>query len=154
VLGLGNDLIGDDALGPTVVRQLQSQIRHPAVQFQISAESGLRLLDHLVGFHYLLIVDVLKHPSHPPGTLLEFPLKALPSHETAMSLHSMSLKEVLDVGHALGLPVPQEGQVLVVVARDLQTVGAPMSPEVARAVPRVVQRAREVLESWLKNVSS
>ncbi len=154
VLGLGNDLMGDDALGPTVVRELRQRMSHPAIRFQVTAESGLRLLDHLEGHHYLLVMDVLEHPSHAPGTLLEYPLEGLPSRTMAMSLHGMGLKEVLETGRTLGLTVPKEGRILVVVARELRTVGAPMSPEVARAVPRVVRRAQEVLTQWLKNASS
>ncbi len=154
VLGLGNDLVADDALGPRVVQQLQKALPHPSVRYQATAESGLRLLDYVTGFRYLLVVDVLQDPHRKPGTLLEFSLSELPPSPTAMSLHSIGLHEVLATGRALGLEVPGEGRVLVVVAKDLKTLGASMSSEVAQAVPRVVHRAQEVIRAWLKSGSS
>ncbi len=153
VLGLGNDLVGDDALGPMAVRHLAQTLPHPAIRYESTAESGLRLLDHIAGFQYLLVMDVLQDPRRPAGTLLEYSLEDLPASATAMSLHAMGLAEVLATGKALGLTMPREGRVLAVVARNLQTLGAPLSPEVAQTLPRLVRRAREVLETWLKSVS-
>ncbi len=153
VLGLGNDLVGDDALGPMAVRRLAQTLPHPAIRYESTAEAGLRLLDHITGFRYLLVIDVLQDSHRPAGTLLEYSLEDLPASATAMSLHAMGLAEVLATGKALGLAMPREGRVLAVVARDLQTLGAPLSPEVAQTLPRLLHRAREVLETWLKNAS-
>jgi hydrogenase maturation protease len=58
VIGLGNELLGDDAFGLAVVRML-SEVGAESANIVEAAEHGLGLLDHLEGYGRAIIVDAL-----------------------------------------------------------------------------------------------
>ncbi len=69
VLGLGNVLMGDDAVGPYVVRLLQARYTFaPDVSVQDVGTPGLDLAPFLAGVERLVIVDTVRAPA-APGTL-------------------------------------------------------------------------------------
>jgi hydrogenase maturation protease len=135
VLGLGNDLLADDALGVLVARELRR--RHGASLDVIDTiETGFGLLDHLLDCDRMVVVDAIRTGVDPPGTvsvLGEGDVEAVPGS----SPHTVGLFETLEAGRAMGLPVPRELVIIAVEAHDCTTVGGPMHPAVEGALGRV-----------------
>ncbi len=66
VLGLGNVLMGDDALGPYVVRVLDATHDFPeAVEVLDVGTPGLDLLPYLAGASHVIIVDTVRAEGSP-----------------------------------------------------------------------------------------
>ena len=135
VLCLGNDLMADDAVGPEVARRLRD-LDLPGVEVIESAESGLRLLEHLDGAR-LIVVDAVSTGSEPPGTIYVLNPDLL-SCAPVTSPHYTGLHEALLLGRALGMSVPGDVTIVAVETADCRTVGGPMCSEVKRAAMRVV----------------
>jgi len=140
VLCLGNDLMGDDAVGPAVARRLR-QLHLPGVEVVESAESGLRLLDYLETPR-LVVVDAVSSGDAPPGTVFVLDPQQLPLAQ-GVSPHYVGLREALDLGRALGMAVADQVTILAVETADCQTVGGPMHPAVEQAVSHVVDLIRQ-----------
>jgi len=140
VLCLGNDLMGDDAVGPAVARRLR-QLYLPGVEVVESAESGLRLLDYLETPR-LVVVDAVSSGDAPPGTVFVLDPQQLPLAQ-GVSPHYVGLREALDLGRALGMAVADQVTILAVETADCQTVGGPMHPAVEQAVSHVVDLIRQ-----------
>ena len=69
VLGLGNVLMGDDALGPTVIARLRAGYALPQdVEVEDLGTPGLDLHPHLSGRDALIIVDTVRADA-PAGSL-------------------------------------------------------------------------------------
>jgi len=69
VIGLGNVLMGDDALGPYAVRVLQAGWEFPpGVSVTDAGTPGLDLTPYILGVEALIVVDTVKADA-PPGTL-------------------------------------------------------------------------------------
>ncbi|MGC8792364.1 MAG: hydrogenase maturation protease [Bryobacteraceae bacterium] len=136
LLGLGNELLADDAFGLIVARQAAERI--PGLEVVCSSESGLALLDYLTGVSRLLIVDTIQTGRYVPGTLLEFNARELAA-APAGAPHGAGLREALDLGQALGLPLAGEVWVLAVEAADCTTIGGPVHPAVQAAIPAAVE---------------
>ena len=71
VLGLGNDILGDDAVGLLAARRLRALLPE-SVDVVESRGAGLDLLDLLEGYDRALLLDAIMTGKHPPGTILEF----------------------------------------------------------------------------------
>ena len=57
-MGLGNPIMGDDGVGIKVVRTLQARLgRRPDVVVKELSVSGIRLVEELLGFDHVIIVD-------------------------------------------------------------------------------------------------
>ncbi len=138
VLGLGNDILADDALGLLVARQVAARFGN-RVEVVSSSQAGFHVMDELLGVSRLLVVDCIRTGAARPGTVYVFNERAIPP-SPGVSSHSLGIFDVLAVARRLGLPVPAECVILAVEAADCTTVGGAMHPDVAAAIPEVLER--------------
>lgn len=147
VLGLGNDLLTDDAVGLQVVRAARTRLAPDStIWVRESMEMGLALLDEIAGFDALVLVDSVQTGAKPPGHIYEFSLDVLAGrHNTAP--HFVDVGTTLALGRQFGLAMPQSGLIVAIEVADPFTVCMKLTSTVATAVPRaarlVTQRARE-----------
>ena len=136
VIGVGNDLRGDDAAGWETVRRLGSS-RWLVLHENAGDAPGL------VGLwgpdDDVVIVDAVVSDD-PPGTILEIDALAapLPADVSWATTHGAGVAEGIELARALGL-LPRSLVVLGIAAKQFD-LGAPMTGEVERAVEEVVRR--------------
>jgi hydrogenase maturation protease len=146
VLGLGNELAGDDAVGLLVARVVKEELDGVADVAESSA-SGLALIEEFAGYDRAVVVDSIRTGRHPPGTITEMTLTEV-GRVVAPSLHHAGLPEMAAVARRLGLRFPDETKVLAVEVVDPYTIGAPLSQAVADSVPELARCVREQVERW------
>ncbi|MGZ4114580.1 MAG: hydrogenase maturation protease, partial [Actinomycetota bacterium] len=94
VLGLGNDLAGDDAVGVLAARALATLLEDPDdVVVLDTAASGMALLDVLAGYDRAVLVDAIATGERPVGAIARFELADV-GHVVAPRLHQAGLAEV------------------------------------------------------------
>lgn len=145
VLGLGNVLMGDDALGPTVIAQLQAQYEFPTtVRVEDLGTPGFDLHPHLAGHTALIIVDTVRSESDP-GALRLYRKDEILRHPPAARTgpHDPSLKQTL---LALQFADDDPQDVLLVGVVPASTEGSnELSAAVQAAVPDAVAAVCEEL---------
>jgi len=146
VLGLGNDILADDAVGLVAARLLRG---HYPEQIEVleAAESGLGLLDFLEGRTHALLLDAILTGRHPAGTVLEFSGEDFRA-PTGSSSHYAGVPEVLRLAECLAMPVPTELRILAMEVEDPYQIREGLSVVVKRALPGYVERARRILDGW------
>lgn len=134
VLGLGNDLLADDAVGLHVARAAAARLagRSDAVVRE-TTEMGLALLDEIVGFDALVVVDAIQTGRVPPGHVHEFDGGALEGHQLSAP-HFLGVAETLELGGRLGLSMPRRTRVVAVEVEDPFTLSTRMTDAVESAV--------------------
>lgn len=143
VLGLGNEILADDAFGILVAREVGRRFGSAAEVVE-SSDAGFNLLDRLIDVRRLFVVDTILTGKSKPGTMHVYDSSGwLPV--TGVSPHFTGLFEVLAVAKELGLRVPQM-TIFAVEAADCLTVGGAMHPEVQAAIPMVVEWVGRYLE--------
>lgn len=151
VLAMGNDILGDDAVAFETARELRKQ--HPHADFVETGEAGLALLEQMSGYKRVLLLDSMFTGRHEPGTVVEFSADDF-SKVVAPSPHYAGLPEVFQLAQRLGVDFPEVVSVLAMEVSDPYTVGAPLTMEVALAIPEFVDRAKEILQRWAAERSS
>jgi len=146
VLGLGNELAGDDAVGVLVARAVRKNVSGAADVVETSA-SGLALLEIFAGYDRAVVVDSVRTGRNPPGTVTELGLDEV-GRVVAPSLHHAGLPELAAVAERLGLGFPAETRVLAVEVLDPYTMGTKLSEPVASAVDELARRVRDQVERW------
>lgn len=146
VVALGNDLLGDDAIGLLAARELRKGTCR-GLEIVESAGSGVDLLEFLENRDHVLILDAAVTGRNVPGTILEFTTQ---DFETAVapSPHYSSLADAVKVAHFLGIPIAPEIRVLALEVENPYRLGAGLTLATAEALPLFVERAKQVLESW------
>jgi hydrogenase maturation protease len=148
VLGLGNDLAGDDAVGIVVARAIRDELADdPRVDVVESSASGMALLEHFDGYERAVVVDAILTGRRAPGAIVERGMEET-GRVVAPSAHQAGLPELAAVASRLGLGFPSRTRVLAVEVADPYTLGAPMGEAVAAAVPELVRRVRELVLAW------
>ncbi|HYB28657.1 MAG TPA: hydrogenase maturation protease [Solirubrobacteraceae bacterium] len=146
VLGLGNELAADDAVGVLVARAARERIAD-AADVVASSASGMALIELLAGYDRAIVVDSIQTGRNPPGTITELELEQI-GRVVAPSLHQAGLPEMAAVAERLGLGFPSETRVLAVEVLDPYTLGGAMSTPVAAAVDELARRICNRVERW------
>jgi hydrogenase maturation protease len=152
VLGLGNRLETDEALGALVVEQLQMEPRHLAglpapgsVQLIDGGTVGLALLPYLMDLDGLVVVDAIT-ADREPGTLIDMDGASLIRHEQVMSVHDLGAGELLGALHVLEA-WPRRVRVIGLEPQAIE-LGLELTPAVAAGVPGLLDAVVAHLGDW------
>ncbi len=144
ILGLGNDLLGDDAIGLLVAGALRG-MAGPEVALRTSVQAGLYLLEPLQGFEDAIVIDSVL--GEHPGTVRE--LRGSDLHEVSVpSAHYVGLPEALAIARQSGLNVPRRLRIFGIEIGVSQEIGAAPSADVMAALPRVLATVARAAEEW------
>ena len=108
ILGIGNSLMNDDALGVTAIEQLKARYTFPTgVTVVDGGTLGLDLLPMLEGIKKLLIIDAIDMGA-TPGELFRLQGEEVPrAFASKLSVHQMGVQDLLAVAELQG-HVPEE----------------------------------------------
>ncbi|MBU0705210.1 MAG: hydrogenase maturation protease [Chloroflexi bacterium] len=145
VLGLGNPILTDDGVGIHVVRAAAGRLRRPDVDVAEASLGGLRLLDTVVGYDRLILVDAIQSSGGRPGQVYRLGPGDLRSSMHSASSHDLSLPAAMELGRRLGMVLPEDEAItiLAVEVEDVVTFGEACTPHVQAAIPRVAQMVLE-----------
>lgn len=103
VLGIGNLVMSDDAVGVIVAQRLMEQYSFPSwVEIMDGGTLGLDLLPKLENISHLLMIDAVE-TGEKPGTCVRLSGQELPiALQTKVSPHQMGLKDLLAVAELMG----------------------------------------------------
>ena len=142
VIGCGNLLRGDDAVGPVLVRHLAALGTPAGVRLADAGTAGMDVAFAMRGQDRVVIVDASTGSGHPPGTLFRVPgerLAQLPPPE-GINLHAFRWDQALAFGQwLLKDEYPREVVVWLVEAQSLGH-GDPLSPVVEATMRDLADR--------------
>jgi len=142
VLGLGNPILTDDGVGVRVAEAVRAALPPDAdVEVCEVSVGGLRLMERMLGYERVILVDALQPGDGEPGTLRRLTLADLAEmsatqHSTCA--HDASLITALETARRMGMPVPGEIIIYGVAVQDVLNFGEQPTPAVAAAIPAVV----------------
>ena len=152
VIGLGNDLMGDDAIGILAARSLKGQVSQKADVVE-SALHGAALLDIFIGYRQAIIIDAIHTGTCLPGSILDIDPATLGT-VVSPSPHFSGLPELQTIAAELGLDFPKEVRIAAVEVTGSFEIGAPMTPAVAEALGPLVERVKQILADWERTPSA
>jgi hydrogenase maturation protease len=138
VFGIGNVLIGDDAVGPSIVRFLESHYTFPSSVFiEDLGTPSLDLAARMGGFDAVIFVDAVSAKGEP-GELRQYTRAEIVRNPPSirMSPHDPSLKETVMMVELLP-DGPSYITLIGVIPKTLDAFG--LSDEAKAAVPRAAE---------------
>lgn len=147
ILGLGNPLLRDDSVGLRVVQELRLSLpADPSIELDEDFWGGLRLMERMIGFDRVIIIDAIQSGAEP-GTIHLLSPGDIPTQRSA-SAHDVNLPTALEFGRQAGAQLPSEDQILLIAieAGDVQTFDEELTPNVQEALPQAVETVTAALE--------
>ncbi len=147
VLGLGNPLLCDDGIGLHVARELEKQFADdPAVEVGEDYWGGLRLMERMIGYDRVIIIDAILTGGEL-GTIHLLTPDDIPTQRSA-SVHDVNLPTALEFGRHAGASLPTASDITLIgiEAGDVQTFDETLSPALKLSLPHAVDHVLNVLE--------
>jgi hydrogenase maturation protease len=148
VLGLGNTLLTDEAVGPVVVARMHAEDETPGrVHYLDGGTLSFTLAGPIADCSRLIVVDAAAMGA-APGTVRVFEGDAMDRQLRvhAKSVHEVSLADLLDIARLTdSLPHPRA---LIGIEPAVVDWGSELTPAVSAAVPQAIALARHLLARW------
>lgn len=146
VLGVGNPILSDDGVGIHVARKLKEK-NILGVTIEELAASGLELLDLVVGYDQVIIIDAIQTKGGRPGDFYELEEKDFERSIHGSSPHGINIATALALGRKI-VPDKMPRQVLFIAieADDVVNVSERLTQKVQEAVPSIVDKIVEEIK--------
>ena len=151
VLGVGNQILGDDGVGIHVVNELKKQLHNPNITVDEAITGGMNLLELLLGYDKAIIVDAVKTEDGENGEVKRIPLGDFSTMHSC-NPHDVSLIEAIEMAKKMGEDrIPREIIVIGVMMKDIPCeFGEKLSNKIAAAVPKAVDMTLNEIKKDLK----
>jgi hydrogenase maturation protease len=151
VLGLGNDILMDDGIGPRLVRDLGPLFENPDMHFDIACCGGLEIMEFIKGFDKVVFIDAIRTINGKPGDIYYFNPSDFKETLHLSSLHDVGFLTALDLGNSLDLCLPTDLHIIAIeiiedmefseeLTQQLQEEYSKIKKEVATIIRRISKR--------------
>lgn len=141
ILGIGNPILTDDGVGIKIARKLkEGNARLKVIE---TSEAGIALLDLIVDYNKLIIIDSIKIEKGKPGDLYKLELEDLKPSKDFSSSHGIGIATAFGLGQRLGYRMPKFVSIYAVNIKDNSTFGEECTEEVKERIPFI---AKQIIE--------
>jgi hydrogenase maturation protease len=147
VLGLGNTILCDDGVGIYVAKEIKQRISRPDVTVTWTESGGINLLEHIIGYDKVIIVDAIASGKAAPGAITRYEMSSMNECRHANSTHGISFASVIELGRMLHLAVAEQIILFGIEVRQVFSFQEKCTLEVERAVPFCAESVIQELES-------
>jgi hydrogenase maturation protease len=150
VLGMGNDIMGDDAAGLVAARRLEEKLNTGGgVDFCFISSAGFILMDVMEGYDKVLVLDSVLSGEKSAGDIRELDKSELMGKYSG-SPHYTGLPEIIELAKRLELDFPDELRALVIGINEKGILRESLSSIIEEKIPLFTEKAAQIINSWQK----
>ena len=150
ILGLGNDILTDDGIGPRLVNDLAQVFHNPSVRFDIAGCGGLEIMEYIKGYKKVIFIDAIRTRNGKPGDVYYF----LPSdfRETShlSNLHDVYFLTALKLGNVLELDLPVDLHFIAVEIVEDMEFSEELTPQLMEKYPVIFDEVYKKVSELIK----
>lgn len=144
ILGVGNDILMDDGIGPVITRDLEAEFPGKGVVYDTINLGGLEIFEFIKEYTQVIIIDAIKTKGGIPGDVYFLTPSDFKETCHLSSFHDISFLTALKLGDEIGYDMPEVGIIAVEIVEDL-TFGTEFSPELGRRYKEIYGEIRDFL---------
>jgi len=148
VIGLGNKLRGDDAIGPYIIERLRQHAQADVLHLVDAGADTFTILNHLVEHGHILLIDAARM-NEKPGFVKKIKLvdHNISWADKNLSLHGFGFAAMYQIARAVN---PALTCTLIAVEPKEIAFNMEISTEVQKSVPRIIKLVIEELEKYVE----
>lgn len=137
--------MSDDAIGLRTLQELE-KMNLENVTLQEACTSGLDLIEVMIGYDRVVLIDAIINTGHDPGTVMVLDSEAFSDSVHGVNAHEANIPSTIELGRRLAPDTfPKDIKFVAVEAKDVFTVSEEMSPEVEAALPHTVETVLKLI---------
>ncbi len=146
VIGIGSPYISDDAIGIRVVESIM-RMNLPNVDTEEASVSGLDMIEKMLDYKRVVVVDSIVSGESEPGTVLVLTPEDFAHTVHGTNPHETNIATALELGRRLEPErFPEQIFFVAVEALNVVDINEEMTPAVNAALPVAVQTVLGLLK--------
>lgn len=153
VLGIGNEVLKDDGIGPKLVKKLQNFMPLPDIDYAISAVGGMEIIEIMKGYEEVVIIDGIMTGEHVPGTVLYM---SYPYHRKTLHLsnyHDISFEISVELAKQLNIPFPERISIIAVEIVEDREFGENLTSKLQEKYSEIFSSVASTIQENISNRS-
>ena len=141
-MGIGNTIRGDDGIGIYIAEEIKKKLVNKKNNVTvISTETaGLNLLDLIVGYSKLIIVDSIQVSSNNElGHIFELEVNQLNSSNSHFNSHDIDFSKLFKIGKKLGIKLPRKIKIYGIGILFVKGFEQKCNPRLGKMIPDIAQ---------------
>lgn len=149
ILGIGNDILTDDGIGPKLADELKKNIRSPGIFFQNAFIGGLEILELIQDYEKVIFIDAIVTRDGIPGTIYHFRPEDFKETLHLSNLHDANFLTALELGRKMGMNIPSEIHIIAIEIVEDRVFSNQFSPEISIKYPVILEDVSRMVESLI-----
>jgi len=118
VLGIGNDILTDDGVGPKLCDFLKDNIPNETVEFEKLNVGGLEVLEFINGYDTVIFIDAIKTLNGRIGDVYLYTPENFKETLHLSNLHDTNFITALELGKSLNFKIPSAMYIIAVEIKE------------------------------------
>ena len=145
VLGIGNEILTDDGIGPKLVNDLSKDCPDQNVHFECASVGGLEIIELLGGYDEAVLIDAIRTKDGIPGSVYLFSPDDFKETTHLSNLHDISFLTALRLGKELNIQLPDKIRIIAIeIIEDLE-LSDELTPPLNSCYPQILKEIRDYL---------
>lgn len=146
VLGMGNDILMDDGIGPRLLHDIAPMLENPRLQFDVACCGGFEIMQVIKGFDKVLFIDAIRTKNGKPGDIYYFNPSDLQETLHHSSLHDVGFLTALHLGNSLDLHLPTDLHIVAIEIVEDMEFSEDLTPELQEKYPKIKKEVADLIE--------
>jgi len=147
ILGIGNEILTDDGIGPKLVNDLDKGRFPPNVVFQTASLGGLELLDMMRDYDRVIFIDAIKTGKKKAGSVSCFTPDDFRETLHLSNLHDINFLTALELGKRTGMKVPPSIHIIAIEIVEDKVFSSSFSTEIGHCYQKILQQVQHIIET-------
>jgi len=135
VFGLGNTILSDDGAGIHIALDIKEKCKQ--IDVLEASAAGFRIVDEIIGYKKLILIDSIKTGKKAAGYLHRFELDDFNKTIHHTSPHDISLFEAFEIVKQQNYDLPEDIVIYAVEVEDTETLSEQCTEKVQKAIPEI-----------------
>jgi hydrogenase maturation protease len=114
VLGLGNEILMDDGIGPKLTMELEKMLKNPGISYETAAVGGMELIEMIRDYNHVIIIDAIKTQNGVPGSVYYLTPSSFKETLHISNLHDISFLTALRMANRIGIKIPHKIDIIAI----------------------------------------
>jgi hydrogenase maturation protease len=147
--GIGNEILTDDGIGPSLVKKLKGNLSNKDIDFETAFVGGLELLEYIQGYQTVIFIDAIRTRDGIPGTVYQLSPENFNTTIHLSSIHDVSFLTSIALGKKLGLDMPQYIYIIAVEIVEDRIFDDNFSSQIQEKYEEIFNDVKELIEKIL-----
>jgi len=150
ILGLGNDILMDDGIGPKLVWHLEKVFPNPRITFDTAAVGGMELIEMIRDYKQVVIIDAIKTLNGIPGSVYYLSPSNFKETLHISHIHDISFLTALKFAKELKIPITEKIKIIAVEIIEDLTFGDCFTPELHEKYEEIIQEIEKTVNELIQ----